>query len=310
MFGYFRPFAAITNPAQRNAFSTHYCRLCYCLRSLGGQRARAFTTFDATVYGMICSIATNQQSPPSLPCQRVRKSNMLKFADDEFGMRLARISLIAFGEKIRDDKLDGEKSIKLSMASFLYGKMIKEAEVAEEKITGISRHGTNKVNELQSSGGTLTEVLGAYGNSVASVFCEVGEIPEYALGLIGAIAEWTFFVDMLCDYDEDAKDGAPNTLYDEACPTLKDLFDNKYELLLAENKRICDAIMEPLVRLNNNTNDWRALYHIITHALDTVIPNLVAGKDIKFHYLRELDKNRREVSRQQKRRKKIEGKQR
>ena len=307
MFGYFRPFAAITNSAQKCAFSTHYCRLCYCLRSLGGQKARAFTTFDATVYGMIYSISTNQQSPPSLPCQRISKTNMRKFSSDELGMKFARISLIAFGEKLRDDEIDGDKAFRTGLANLFYGKMIREAEAAEPQITQISRNGTNLVNELQAKGADIRAVLGAYGNSVANVFSAIGEMPEYARELIRAVAEWTFFVDMLCDYDEDMEDGSPNTLHTEGCPTLKDYFDNNYEFLLSENKRITDDIMPRLIELNDNTNDWRALYHIITYALDTVIPNLIAGGDIKFHYLRELDKNRKEVTRQNKRRKKLYG---
>ena len=224
-------------------------------------------------------------------------------------MRFARISLIAFGEKIRDDKLDGDKAMRTALANLMYGKMIREAEEKELQITQISRRGTDSVNELQSKGAPLREVLDAYGSSVAEVFKSLGEVGEDAVALLHALAEWTFFVDMLCDYDEDMRDSKPNTLHVADCPTLREYFDRNYEFVLTENKRITDAIMAPLIALNNGTNDWKAIYHIITYALDNVIPDLLRGKDVKFHYFHELEKNRREMLNQRKRRKKLEGQQ-
>lgn len=305
MFGYFRPFEAMSHSAERRAFTAHYCRLCYCLRSLGGQKARAFTTFDATIYGMIYCISTKQPSPPFMPCEKIKKNNMRRFSSDELGMKLARISLIAFGEKLRDDKIDGDHRFKTAFVNLLYGRMIRRAEETESEITENSRKGTDSINELQAAGAGLHEVLGAYGRSVAGTFLCVGEMSEDGYNLIRALAEWTFFVDMLCDYDEDAAEGKPNTLYVPGCPTLRDYFDNNYEFILKENKRITDAVMEPLVRLENGTNDWKALHTIIVHALDTVVRELVGGEDIKFKYFKELGKNYKSMHENNKQRKKI-----
>ena len=291
MFGYFRPFEAIGNSVQKRAFSAHYCRLCYCLRSLGGQRARAFTTFDATIYGMIYCIATRREPPSYTPCERIKKNNMRKFSSDEFGMRLARISLVAFGEKLRDDRLDGEFSFKMALLSFLSSGAIRKAEREEPEVTRESRYGSDEVNKLQAEGASLGDVLSAYGRSVANVFSCIGEMPDNAWELIRAIAEWTFFVDMLCDYDEDLKDGKPNSFHRPDCPTLKDFFDKNYDYLIKENRRMNDAVIRPLLALNDGSDDWKAVYMILTHALDTVVVGLLSGDDVEFHYFKELGKN-------------------
>lgn len=304
MFGYFRPFEAMSHSAHKRAFCSHYCRLCYCLRSIGGQKARAFTTFDAAIYGMIYCIATKQPSPPYLPCEKVRRTNMRKFTSDEFGMRLARISLVAFGEKLRDDELDGERSLKLSFVRSLYGRMIRNAEKEESAVTENSRKGTDAVNELQKSGADIHEVLGAYGNSVASTFLCIGDIGKDAYDLICAIAEWTFFVDMLCDYDEDMKEGKPNSLHKADCKTLREYFDKNYIFVMKEERLLVDRIMTPLMAIDDGSDDWQALYTIITHALDTVICELLSGESVEFKYFKELTKNFKELHRQNKQRSK------
>jgi hypothetical protein len=308
MFGYFRPYEALENTGAMGRFSAHYCRLCYCLRSIGGQKARAFTTFDATVYGIICCIDRKIPSPPMFPCQRFKTGNMRFFSSDEFGIRLAYVSLIAFGEKLRDDKLDNGRTIKNSLASLVYGKLIKRAEEKEAEITKISRRGTDKVNELQKSGASLRDVIGAYGESVSDVFYEMLGIGAEAKALIGAIAEWTFFVDMLCDYDEDVKEESPNTLINFENKTLFEYFNNNYQFVMEENDRIVKRILEPLLAIDDGSEDWRAIYHIITHSLDTVVPNLLSGEDVTFHYTQELTQNYKRMRSNNKLRKKLKGK--
>ena len=291
MFGYFRPFAAIVNSAHRSAFNAHYCRLCYCLRSLGGQVARAFTTFDATVYEMAYSISAEIPQPPSLPCQRFKKSNMRLCEKNEIGMKLARITLIAFGEKIRDNKIDGDHKFQTALIELFAGKAIRNAQQSEPEITEISRQGNDKVNELQESGADLHTVLDAYGKSVADIFATFEGITPDAVALIKAIAEWTFFVDMLVDYDEDFKENKVNSFRKEDCPTLQEYFNKNYAYIMEQNKRVSSAIMKPLFAIQKDNDEWKALYHILTHALNTVVPSLLVGDDVTFHYLKEVSDN-------------------
>ena len=55
MYGYFRPKASGLTTPERRLFFGYYCRVCYCLRLLGGQTARFFTTHDMAVYSIILS---------------------------------------------------------------------------------------------------------------------------------------------------------------------------------------------------------------------------------------------------------------
>ena len=210
-------------------------------------------------------------------------------------MKLARLSIIGFGELIRDDVIDGDHPVRVATVNAVYGRMIRRAENDLAEITEISRRGTDKVNELQAKNAPLCEVLGAYGNAVASTFLWFGDMCDAAARLISALAEWTFFVDMLCDYDEDVKEGKPNSFYDGKCQTLKDYFDNNYAFLMTENKRLCDVIMASLLELNDDSEDWRTLYTVVVHAIDTVVPRVLSGEDVQFHYFTELGKNYRAI---------------
>ena len=46
-----------------------------------------------------------------------------------------------------------------------------------------------------------------------------------------------------------------------------------------------------LIAIKDDSIEWITLYKIVIHALDTVMQNILDGKDIKFHYFRELEKN-------------------
>jgi hypothetical protein len=240
---------------------------------------------------MIYSISADIPQPPSLPCQRFKKSNMRLFEKDPIGMRLARITLIAFGEKIRDNKIDGDHKFQTALIQLIAGKAICKAEEAEPELKEISRQGNDKVNELQESGADLRTVLSVYGKSVADIFATFEGITEDAVALIKAVAEWTFFVDMLVDYDEDFKNNKVNSFKDLECPTLKDYFNKNYAFLHEINKQVSDAIMKPLFAIQKDTNEWKALYHILTHALNTVVPALLLGDDVTFHYFKEVSSN-------------------
>ena len=85
MFGYFRPYHANLTNSEKRLFDSYYCRICYCLRILGGQLARFFTTYDGAIYSMIVDLQTKNTPPPHLPCERVGKRNLKYFQADEDG---------------------------------------------------------------------------------------------------------------------------------------------------------------------------------------------------------------------------------
>ena len=64
MYGYFRPHNSYLTSAETNVFHSHYCRVCYCLRLIGGQACRFCTTYDAAVYSMIINLQKGEDNPP------------------------------------------------------------------------------------------------------------------------------------------------------------------------------------------------------------------------------------------------------
>lgn len=290
MFGYFRPNDAHLIGDQIGLFNAYYCRLCYCLRIKGGQKARVFTTFDVALYSMIINLFLKQSTPPVVKCEKIKKENMSLFAQDEIGLRIASLSFIAFGEKIRDDELDGNR-IRAKFLKLIYGKDIENAKKSEPEIAEISFLGTELINKLQKEHAPLDEVLKAYGDMTIASFSLIAPITDDYKNLISSIAEWTFFIDMVADYDDDVKEGATNSLYDSRYKSLKDYFDNNWYYLYQKNKEISDRVYNGLIAVKDDSIEWITLFKIVVHALDTVMQNILDGKDIKFHYFRELEKN-------------------
>ena len=105
MYGYFRPFESKLSVGERKLFHSYYCRLCYCLRVVGGQKSRCLTMFDTAIYSILYAIATGEQRPPFLSCERIGKKNMNLFLDDEVGKTFAYLSLIGIGERFTTTKL-------------------------------------------------------------------------------------------------------------------------------------------------------------------------------------------------------------
>ncbi len=231
------------------------------------------------------------------------------FASDEFGMTLARISLIAFGEKLRDDEIDGDNSFKKRIIRALFKKTIQKVDEELPEIKEIAKRGNDEVNELQKADAPLNEVLYAYGRAVADIMQNLfGDLGE-GYNLIEALAEWTFFVDMLCDYDKDIKENNPNTLYREDAKTIKEYFDKYYSYLIEQNAVINERVLEPLEKIADESYEWYAIKAIITHALDTVVDNIIKGEDVEFHYFNELYGNFKGLKKGRKKRKLLEEKQ-
>ena len=287
MFGYLRPYAASLTQRERQIFNSYYCRICYCLRIVGGQMARFCTTYDAAVYSLVLALQDKEAPPPILPCERIGKKNLRLFTDDERGLKFARLTLISFGEKLRDDTIDrGEFKAKLAYAPFIGA--IKRAQEAEPGLAESSYRGTDRINKLQDSGAMLPEIFAAYGDMARDSFSEFLDMTPETEELIRSISEYNFLVDMVVDYADDYKSGSYNGFKTEGAPTFADYYDLHY----TEFSAIADAVTERLTRalfaVRDDSKIWNTLFKIIMHALDSVLPSAVLGEDVGFHYFKDL----------------------
>ncbi len=299
MFGYFRPFDANLTRGQLKLFNSHYCRLCYCLRLSGGQICRALTTFDIALYSIALHLQMQLESPPRLKCQRIGNSQLKLFKDDQLGLKLARLTLVTFGEKFRDDKLDGA-SLTTRLVSPLYTKSIKKAQEMEPEFTRIGFEGTEKINRLQESNAPLEEIFSAYGDMAVQSFSQITPLSTNFANFFRAVTEWTFFVDMACDYADDYKSGAYNGFKTEGCATFVDYFNTHYQEFEKVEQRMTGNLIKALYGIKTDNSLWHILCKILMKAVNEVIPNLIDGKDITFHYFRELNKQRKRMKREQK----------
>ena len=285
MYGYFRPGNSRLSKQERQLFNSYYCRVCYCLQHLGGQSARFLTTYDIAIYSMILNIAAGGETPPPVKCQFIGRKYRNQYMDDKTGMKLARLSFIVFGEKIRDDLADGEIAKGKSM-SLLYGKSIEKAREAEQVLAAIAAKGIEKLDEQQNNHASAEEVLETYGQMMADLFKEFGVQDEKFLRLFRCIAKWTFYMDMLTDYDEDYRTGNYNGYIIEGCSTIQSCFDRNYLYFINENRKINDEISDAMKQIQDGSGEWYVLNKMISHATSTMALRLLAGENIKFRFIR------------------------
>lgn len=106
-----------------------------------------------------------------------------------------------------------------------------------------------------------------------------------------AILKWTFFMDMVCDYEEDLKDGAFNSFKDPSCATFAAYFDKHYTVVFDINRQINEEIMESLKAVHDDSEEWKILYRVITYSLNNVILDKTSGKDPNFKIVKETVNN-------------------
>ena len=295
MHGYFRPFDSGLSGRERMIFNSYYCRLCYCFRIAGTQISRYLTTFDAAIYSIIYSMGAGFSRPPHLHCEKFGKKNLEYFRDDEVGKIFVDISYIAMGEKIRDDKLDGN-SFRAWIVEKLYGKEIAESAESNREAQSILKNGFDKLNILQNENRDPMSLFDFYADVSTDMFVAFFKKPvdERYMRLFRAILKWTFFIDMVCDYEDDMKDKSFNSFRDAECPSFSDYFNKHYATVFEINSRISGEIMEALEAIHDDSDEWRILYRVITHSLNNVIQDKLSGKDPRFKIVKETLKNWRE----------------
>ena len=248
---------------------------------------------------MILNLQQGEKDPPVLPCERLGRKNMNLFKDDETGLKLARLAFITFGEKFRDDILDN-KSIKAKMATWIFSRPMKEAKAAEPELARSAYEGTDRINELQDTNANKWDVLSAYGDMSVAALGQFAPLTDKTAALVRAMSEWIFFIDMICDYDEDyGNDKAYNGFKTPGCPTFCDYFNLHYREFLADAQAVTNRLVTALYDVKDNSRTWNTLCKVIMNAVDTVIPFVIEGKDVKFHYFKELKQNYRALRRVQ-----------
>lgn len=276
-------------------FNSYYCRLCYCFRLSGGQISRYLTTFDGAIYSIIYTLATGLPRPPHLHCEKFGKKNLEYFRDDEVGKMFVDISYIAIGEKVRDDKTDGD-SLKALAAQMLFGKAVSKVARENPDAQNILSSGFDELNRLQDEKRDPMSLFDFYADVSVKMFLSLSKRPvsERYLELLKAILKWTFFIDMVCDYEDDLKKGAFNSFRDKECRTFSDYFDKHYIEVFDINNSINTQVFDALNSIHDQSAEWRILYRIITHSLNSVIQDKIAGKDPRFRIVKETVKNWKE----------------
>lgn len=290
MFGYFRPFRIGLDEELEKVFQAYYCRVCYCLWNEGNQKARALTTFDMAIYSIILNLAGIGERPQFLPCQRVATSNKKLFKDDVIGKKLANLTLVGFGGKMEDDYSD-KQYFKATIAKLLYGRAIKKAYQKEPQFLKNTREVCQLINDIQNANGAAEDALDAYGKSSVKSFLEFGPLDEKYQTAIYSLARWSFFMDMICDYNEDFKKKANNSYKDPRFKTLQELLDGNWSyiipLMRKENTNVFNAIMALKVK----KDEWYLLRDIVIDAINTISVGVLKGEDVSFHYFKELFAN-------------------
>ena len=292
MHGYFRPFESGLSTGERMIFNSYYCRICYCFRIAGGQISRYLTTFDAAIYSIIYALGAGLPRPPHFNCERFGKKNLSHFQNDEVGKLFVDASFIAVGEKIRDDRYDGNR-MRAWFAEKIFGKQVRQSGRDNPEAAEILRVGFDELNILQNQNRDPMSLFHLYGDISSNMFLSLIKHPigDGYIRLWKAILKWTFFMDMVCDYEEDLKDGAFNSFKDPSCATFAAYFDKHYTVVFDINRQINEEIMESLKAVHDDSEEWKILYRVITYSLNNVILDKTSGKDPNFKIVKETVNN-------------------
>ena len=256
---------------------------------MGGQFARFCTTYDGAIYALVLALQSKEEQPPTFPCERIGKKHLKIYKNDETGLRLARLSLISVGEKIRDDRID-DGDLKSAIVFAAFSDVINKAKQAEPLMAQESFEAINRINALQDSGAPLCDVLAAYGDMAVTSFSHFLDLTPQTEKFIRSISEWNFLVDMTVDYADDYRDGTYNGLKSEGLPTFAAYFDVHYREFLPIAAAANDRLLAALMAVRDDSTVWNTLFKIIIHAIDTVFPSVIEGKDVEFHYFSDLFK--------------------
>ena len=211
-------------------------------------------------------------------------------------MKLAKLAIISIGEKFRDDYLDEGNSLKNIFKKILFQRTINKACSEEPELAKLAFEVTDRVNRLQEQQADLDTLLNDYADSVSDTFLAVcPELTEPYLRVYRALARWTYYVDILCDFEEDCKKDAYNPLRKGGYTSLTAYLSDNYLYLLEKNREISREVLNSLEAVRSDRLEWTALYKIIAYSLNRVVPAILRGEDVTFHYFKELFKNRRRL---------------
>ncbi len=285
MYGYFDLLGSCLKNNERSVFNSYYCRLCYCLWNKGGQKARYLTTYDAAAYNLVMAIAGKDKRPPCFCCERVKTHNKKYFKDDPIGYVIADLSILGFAMKTRDNQEDGDRT-KAFFGNLLFHGLFKETIASHQALFDSSYGIIRQMDALQRENGPIEEVLALYGLSMEHSFRYFFDAEDPYFHCIGRIARWTFLLDMIEDYDDDYRLNRPNSLRVEGCATIAELFDRHYFDLIPFLRKEMDELKSALLAIKNDTVEWIVLNKLVRHSMATLIPNVINGKDISFHYFK------------------------
>jgi hypothetical protein len=201
-------------------------------------------------------------------------------------------SYIAIGEKVRDDRLDGNH-LRAWMVERIFGKEISKIGLERADAQTILSSGFDELNKLQDENKDPMSLFDFYAEISAKMFLALFKKPvdDRYVNLLSAILKWTFFTDMVCDYEEDMKNKSFNSFKDDTCPTFSDYFDKHYLTVFEINRQISSEVMDALNLIHDDSEEWKILYRIITYSLNNVIQDKIAGKDPRFKMVGETVKN-------------------
>ena len=306
MYGYFDYRNTYLRNNERIVFTSYYCRLCYCFWNIGGQKARYLTTYDAALYNLVVAIAGFDSCPPNLPCERVKTNNKKLFQNDKIGNLMADLSLIGFAVKVKDDETDGDGK-RAFIARLLFKKLLKRATTRHRELFEKSYATIVEMDRLQREKAPIEVCLDLYANTMAEGFRYFfTEMEEKYLRLIRAMARWIFLIDMIDDYNKDVKNGAVNSLYREDSPTVQILFQKHYYELIPLVQKVGGELNDALNAVECDMVEWVVLHKILGHSLATLVPGILEGKDMKYHYFRDTIAGWKRVKQRDKSNKKYE----
>ncbi len=266
MFGYMNDVKVKLNTDEIDWYRTYYCRLCNALSIRYGYRSRILVNYDTVVYMILTKMGMQDSFfCYKHKCQAKHLCGMKEFKADELGQFFSILVAQSVRISIVDKLLDGGKK-KYKLFRFFFRKVFKAQDEKEKQLDEKATAKMQALEALEKQNLDLDTYLEYYGDSVLMCIREYyPALPAPYARLIGLIAKWTNYMDMLEDYDEDRVEGAFNPLICEEAPTLNDYVAKRWRDIrdviypMTEEMNVLLAQIRP----KEYSKDWEVLAKVI-----------------------------------------------
>lgn len=240
MFGYIKLDTLAPKELYQN-FHKHYCYLCKSIESEYGELARAFLSYDVTVFLILFEEEITFNEVKKFTCVRTDK-NMKKSIDNEYVKMCAGMNILFSEGSIRDNIVDSHHLLLMKGASAMYAPVFKKAGKKYPLIKSLIAKGYEVIRELEKKNASIFELEEAFSEIVVKVVTDAFLVTdERKISYARYVGKIIYLLDAIDDIDKDMKSGSFNPFKEYG--SKENLIVNNREFVENHFKELLDDVI-------------------------------------------------------------------